>query len=160
VALYTHITTEASARRITRRGISTRRRRRPDGVFAMPILPNFYASHQWLRELRRRSHRKLVAVDFRLDDTEEVLIGHYGQPKTRVTAVQAAALLMNVADPRGYEVLISRTILPKEIRGFRSVPQVVGWRYWPESHGREPCGCPVCTKGDYGAAKVRERFRQ
>ena len=44
----------------------------------MPLLPNIYASHQWVRELRRRSRASLVAVDFRAQDNEQVLVGHYG----------------------------------------------------------------------------------
>ena len=85
-----------------RDGIAVRKRGRRNRFFAMPVLPNFYASHQWVRELRRRSRAKLVAVDFRLDDSAEVLIGHYGKPRTAMTGADAAKAIINMADPRGW----------------------------------------------------------
>ena len=63
--------------------------------------------------------------------------------------------MLQAADARGYEVLIPRKIDPAEIRGVRHVPQVVGWRYWPDAHGNAPCRCEVCQRGAFGGARVR-----
>jgi hypothetical protein len=76
-----------------------------------------------------------------------------------MTAAEAAGLIMRVEDARGYEVIVPRAITPAEIKRTRGVPQVVGWRYQPDAHGRPPCGCPVClAPGTYGAAGIRARY--
>jgi len=58
----------------------------------------------------------------------------------------------------GYEIVVPRAIPARDIHRVRHVPQVVGWRYFPGSHGRPPCPCPVCTHGEYGAASIRRRL--
>ena len=73
----------------------------------MPITPDFFASHQWLRELRR-AHHLFVAVDFVIDDDELVRVGHYSLGA--MTAAEAAGTIMRADDPRGYEVVIMRKI--------------------------------------------------
>jgi len=128
------------------------------GVYAMPLLPNFYVSHQWLRELRRFHEGPLIAVDFVISDDEEVLVGHYDRERKTLTAAAAAAVIMRAEDPRGYEIVVPRAIERKEIKRTRGVTQVVGWRYWPDAHGHAPCGCPLCLQpGTYGAAKIRRK---
>jgi hypothetical protein len=124
----------------------------------MPVLPNFYVSHQWLRELRRRGRPPLIAVDFVVPDDEQVLVGHYSRAHEEMTAAQASSLLMRADDPLGYGVVLPRGVAPAEIAGTRGMPQVVGWRYWPEARGRRPCPCPVCQRGNIGASKVRARY--
>jgi hypothetical protein len=142
----------AGIRPVRRHGVTV-------GVYAMPVLPNFYASHQWLRELRRRASSPLIAVDFVIADDEVVMVGHYNSVKRELSASEAAGLIMHAEDPRGYEVVIPRALSPSEIARFRAVPQVVGWRYLPDAHGRAPCMCPICVQpGTYGAAKLRARF--
>jgi hypothetical protein len=126
----------------------------------MPMLPNFYASHQWLRELRRRGSPPLVAVDFLVPDDERVLVGHYNRAHHEMTAAQATGLIMRADDPVGYEVILPRAVAPAEIGGTRAVPQVVGWRHWPEARGHRPCPCPVCQRGSIGARKVRAKYGQ
>lgn len=129
------------------------------GVYAMPVLPNFYVSHQWLRELRRFHQGPLIAVDFVIPDDEEVLAGHYARPQETLGAAAAAALIMRADDPRGYQIFVPRAIQPNEIKRSRSVPQVVGCRYWPESHGKYPCACPLCLQpGTYGAGKIKRKL--
>jgi hypothetical protein len=100
-----------------------------------------------------------VAVQFRIDDEEQVSVGHYRQGHFEVRASEAARLIMTATDPRGYEVLIPRRIEPREITRVRRVRQVVGWRFWPDAHGTTPCPWPCCLqKGEYGAAKIRRRL--
>jgi hypothetical protein len=72
----------------------------------MPVLPDFFASHQWLRELRRRSHVPLVAIDFVIADDEEVRVGHFSASHTPMTAAEASGVIVGADDPRGYEVVI------------------------------------------------------
>lgn len=156
MARFTHLARESDEKRILRSGIApTDYREQIDGVYAMPVTPNFFASHQWLRELRRTSPSPLVAIDFVISDDEPVRVGHYSKEHVEMTAAEATAAIMNADDPRGYEVVITRRILPREIKRTRRVPQVVGWRYWPEAHGQRPCGCDVCQRGAFGASRVR-----
>ena len=75
-----------------------------------------------------------------------------------MTAGEAGALIMRAEDPLGYEVVLPRGVRPAEIAGTRAVPQVIGWRYWPEARGRPPCPCPACQRGNIGASRVRARF--
>lgn len=156
MARLTHLARERDQKRIVRNGIKPPRR--APGVFAMPVLPDFYASHQWLRELRGLRGAALVAVDFVIDDDEPVLVGHYSDDHVATTAARAAHAIMHAEDARGFEVIVPRKIDPKEIRRVRHVPQVVGWRHWPDSHGRPPCPCDYCQYRRFGAAKIRGRL--
>jgi hypothetical protein len=124
----------------------------------MPLLPDFYASHQWLRELRRRGQRAFVAVDFLVPDGELVLVGHYGRPHLQLPATEAAAVIRQVPSPLGYEIIVQRRVEAAQITRVRSVPQVTGWRYYPDAKGRQPCVCPVCVGGGYGDRRLRDRF--
>ena len=130
---------------------------RLSGVYAMPVLPSFFVSHQWLRELRRLGTTPLVAIDFVIADSEEVRAGHFSQQHATMTATEATGVIMHADDPRGYEVLIPRKIQPKDLRRTRQEPQVIGWRYWPDAHGQEPCDCEVCQRGTFKAAQFRDR---
>lgn len=38
--------------------------------------------------------------------------------------------------------------------------QLVGWRYFPEAHGKPPfCGCACCQRGLIKNRKIREKYR-
>lgn len=124
----------------------------------MPVLASFTLTCQWVRELRRWHPGVLVAVQLRLPDDEPVTVGRYHAAPVATTAVQAVAVVRDLADPRGYEVFVPRAITAGEIRRVRAVPQGIGWRYQPAAHGRRPCPCPICLpRGGYGAAAVRRR---
>ena len=47
------------------------------GIFAVPILPSYTITHQWLRELKRRGMKTLSAVQFFIPAWEPVLVGSY-----------------------------------------------------------------------------------
>ncbi|MGI8336556.1 HEAT repeat domain-containing protein [Actinomadura scrupuli] len=163
MALLIHVTPAKNARRIRRSGIaaaSHHRRSEETGVYCAPVLQSYTLSYQWLRELRRSGQRTFVAVHFRIDDHEQVLVGHYGaSDPRRVTAAQAIALIRAVADPRGYEIFVPRAVNPAELHRVRRVSQVTGWRYVPGAHGTRPCSCPVClVPGTYQAADIRARY--
>ncbi len=159
MASFVHLAPEKASSRIHRNGIRrSRTRYGVSGVYALPVLANYFTTHQWLRELKRNGQRTIVAVHFRLPDEEPVLVGHYGSEQLETTAAQATDLIAQADDPRGYRVLVPRRIDAAEIRKIRHVSQVIGWRYWPDSHGTPPCPCPVCLlPGGYGAARIRRR---
>ena len=156
VARYTHLARAVDEKAILRSGIKASEGQGDLAVvYAMPILPSFFASHQWLRELRRHRSSPLVAIDFVIPDREPVLVGHYTAAHTEMSAAEAAGVILRADDPRGYEVAVPRTVQPGEVRRTRSVPQVVGWRYFPDAHGKPPCSCEVCLRGTFGAARLR-----
>jgi len=165
MATFVHLAPEKVAARIRKNGIDPSVGKRPDpgaaarprAVFSMPVTPNFYVSHQWVRELKQGGQRTLVGVYFRVKDQEEVLVGHYGTPHVRVTAAEAVRIVRDARDARGYEVLIPRRIDPHEILRVRALRQGIGWRYWPESHGKKPCPCECCQKGRIKSKSIRER---
>jgi hypothetical protein len=133
---------------------------RKAGVFALPLVENFVISHQWVRELKRRGFRQAVGVYFRVPDAEIVWAGAYNQPKQSVTAATAAAMLRE-SGAMGFEVVIPRSITAAEVRYVRALPQVLGWRYFPEAKGRPPfCGCAYCQRGLIRSRGLRERYEQ
>src|SRR5262245_39048938 len=108
--MFVHLTREKDIKAILRNGISRLRKRsgRPHGIFAMPVTRNFYVSHQWLRELKRRGPGTIAGVYFRIPDEENVWVGHYNQSHRQMTAAEAAALMSGSESQEGYEVIIPR----------------------------------------------------
>lgn len=162
MAMFVHLTLESRAARIRRSGI--RRLRKPfgncpGGIFAMPVVRNFYISHQWLRELKRRGGGPMVGVYFRIPDEELVWLGHYSQHHKEMCASEVLAIFDQAEDPQGWQVIIPRRIDAQEIHKVRRLPQVIGWRYYPTAKGKKPfCGCKFCTRGEYGAQKLRKKL--
>lgn len=161
MASFVHLTSAADAPRIRRVGIraDSRGHEGSRGVFCFPVLRSHTLTHQWLRELARHGNRGgTVAVHLRLDDAEPVTVGRYNRPPERVTAAEAVARLAAMPDPRGWEVFVPRAVTAREVRRIRSTPQVAGWRYFPDSHGRAPCTCDGCrVRGEYGSRRLRAR---
>jgi hypothetical protein len=162
MAMFVHLALESQVPRIIRNGIRCSRRKSDDvrrGVFAVPVTRNFYVSHQWLRELKRRSGGTIAAVYFRIPDEEQVWMGHYNQSHRWLTAAEASAQFMSADDAQGWEVIIPHRIDPDAIHRTRRLPQVMGWRFWPNAKGKRPfCPCKFCTRGEYGARRLRERL--
>ncbi len=158
--MFVHLAPEKRVKSILRNGINRLRKHKTgiQGVFAMPVTRNFFVSHQWLRELKRRGQGAIAGIYFRIPDDETVWVGHYNQAHRQMTAVEAAATIQVAELSEGFEVIIPRRIEPKEIHRTRRLPQLVGWRYYPGSHGRRPCGCPFCQRGDFGARRLREKY--
>lgn len=64
MSMFVHFAPESRVALIRRNGISRLRKAsggHPGGIFAMPVMRNFYISHQWLRELKRRGQAQLRA---------------------------------------------------------------------------------------------------
>jgi hypothetical protein len=162
MAMFVHLAPESRIALIRRNGIRRLRRASadfPGGVFAVPVTRNFYVSHQWLRELKRRNQGPIACVYFRIPDDERVWIGHYNQAHRWMSAAEAVAEFMAAEDANGWEVVIPRRIEASEIHKTRRVPQVIGWRFSPSAKGKPPfCTCKFCTRGDYGARRLRERL--
>lgn len=163
MAMFVHLAPEKRSRSIIRSGIRLPRKRadRLRGINSMPVTKEFAVSHQWLRELKRDGERTIVAIHFRIPDGQLVQVGHFGRAKLTVTAAEAVGVIMRASDAEGYEVVIPRAIKSCEIHAIRAVRQVVGWRYFPRSHGKRPCGCPVCQpRGALRSRKIRQRYEQ
>lgn len=64
MALFVHLTPEKNIKSIKRNGIklSGNKNFGQRGVYAMPVIQNFYISHQWLRELKRWKDHLLVFI--------------------------------------------------------------------------------------------------
>lgn len=127
--MFVHLTLESLVAGIRRSGISRMRRvdaSSPRGVFAVPVTRNFYASHQWLRELKRRSAGPLVGVYFRIPDEEQVWVGHYGKAHRLLSAAEAIAQFATADAPLGWEVVIPRRIEARGIHKTRRLSQVIG----------------------------------
>jgi len=156
MAAFVHLTTDSNVARIRRGGI--RATKGAPGVFAMPVLPDFQRSHQWLRELRRwKAGRSLLAVYFRVPGDTSVVFGRYNKQHIVGTADDAAAALKSLDDAGGFEAAIQRHIAPGEITSIKHLPQITGWRYFPEAKGRKPfCTCDYCQKGLPFSRRLRD----
>jgi hypothetical protein len=128
-------------------------------VYAMPVLPDFQVSHQWLRELKNWGIRTIGALQFKIPDNEEVLVGPYNEEPIAVTAAQSAKIFRDHATGLGLQVLVLRRIDAQEITRSYVPTQIVGWRYFPEAHGKPPfCGCVFCQRGLIKNRKIREKY--
>jgi len=127
------------------------------GIYCMPVLPDFYVTHQWLRELKSSGIKTLIGVYFKIDSDELVYAGKYGQKHKHISLGKAIAEIMALKDPLGYELIIDRKIEAKEITKIKSLPQTIGWRYMPDSHNRKPCVCEYCIRGTIKADRLRKK---
>jgi hypothetical protein len=161
MAMFVHITSERDGRRVAKGGLKAHYTHDPDipvAVFAVPVIPNFTLSHQWVRELKRRGQRLMCGVYFRIPDEEQVFVGHYNQPHEWMSAAQAVAYLLKNPDTLGFEVLIPRAIPVREIQRVRTMPHV-GWRYFPNAHQHHPCPCPMCLRrGEIKSKRIRKKY--
>ena len=165
---FVHVADERNTKAIERGGLLLPRKRKgfvesesaKFGIFALPVVENFLVSHQWIRELKRRGFRQAVGVYFRIPDSEQVWAGIYNKPKQQVTASVAAAMLRE-SEAVGFEVIIPRSIKAAELKYIRAIPQVLGWRYYPEAKGKPPfCGCSYCQRGSIKSRKLQLRYEQ
>ena len=145
MALFVHLAPAKAVARIRRAGIKRGRW----GVFCMPVLADYYTTHQWARELKRRGHRRMLAISFWLDDADLVEVGRFSTPHQTMRASEAVKALMEAEDRQGYEVIVPHAISPRDLRAVRPVPHVIGWRFYPEPHGRPTfCLCNWCSRGE------------
>jgi len=152
---FIHIADKNDEASIARNGIRTAKRETgPRGVYAMPVVPDYAITHQWARELKRQDVRTLICVQFRIPNDEIVLVGQYNGEKLEMTASEAAAAFLKHTGTIGFEVVVPRKIMPKEIARTYLAPRVTGWRYYPEAKGRKPCHCKFCNRGEIRAQRL------
>lgn len=158
MAMFVHFAPHSEVASIKRNGLRASKHAR--GVYCVPATPDFYASHQWLRELRRcHANQTLVSVYFRVSGDAPALFGPYGGPHVAATADMAVAALMTSEQPLGFETTLDGPIAPCAVTSFRTVRQVTGWRFFPKAKGRKPCSCPACLgRGEPYSRKIRTRF--
>lgn len=148
-----HLTPAKNVKQILRTGI----RKGERGVYCMPVLQDYYTSHQWLRELRRWGPGPFVAMYFRLNDAEIVRCGPFWEAHCSVSVAEAVRLFRQQSDTQGWEILVPRSIATKELHKVQALSQVLGWRYRPNSHAKSWCNCPYCvSRGEYNSSKKRE----
>jgi hypothetical protein len=158
MATFVHLTDIRNSQKIMRNGIRpTMTKATGKVVYCVPVVSNFQITFQWLRELKREGYRTASAIQFKIADTEHVLVGRYRQPKSEMTAAQDVAFFQGADDARGYEVIIARGIKPKEITRIRSIPQLIGWRFYPEAKGSPPWYQP---RGTVRASCVRRSIER
>lgn len=157
MALFVHFAPENRLGSIRRSGL--RPGRHSSGVYAVPATPDFFASHQWLRELKRFQVGPLSAVYFRLEGDAEVIFGPYGGPHRTGTADEAVGALMAAEAKLGFEALVSGVVPVSAITKIKPMRQITGWRYFPNAKGRVPCGCPGCmSRGEPFGQRIREKY--
>jgi hypothetical protein len=161
MARFIHLTDERLLPRLKKSGIRTTfwGREKLRCVYATPVLQDFQISHQWLRELKRRGIRTIGVIQFKISDEEEVLVGRFNEQPISVAAAQAVKVFMDHPTGLGLQVLICRRIEAREITRTYVPTQIIGWRYFPEAHGKPPfCGCEFCQRGLIKNRKIRERY--
>ncbi len=153
---FIHIADKNLEASIMKNGISAAKRRAGiRGVYAVPVVPNFTITHQWARELKRRGVRTLICVQFKIPNDEPVWVGKYNSEKLEMAASEAAGACLAHTGPTGFEVVVPRKIIPKEIARVYLAPRMTGWRYYPEAKGRKPfCHCKLCNRGEIRAQRL------
>ena len=151
-----HLADERETSSIKKNGIKIGKHRQ--GIFCMPVLTNFYLSHQWLRELKRSGVKTFVGIYFKMDSQAKVYAGHYNQDHKHIELGKAIKEIQTIEDPLGYEIIIDRKIEANEIDSIKSLPQNIGWRYKPRANGLKPCGCDYCIKSTIKGNRVRQKY--
>lgn len=151
-----HLADERESSNIKKNGLKIGKNRQ--GIFCMPVLDNFYLSHQWLRELKRNGIKTFVGIYFKIDSQTKVYAGKYNEDHKYITIGEAIKEIKSIEDPLGYEIIIDRKIEATEIQKIKYLPQNIGWRYRPKSNGEKPCGCDFCIRGSIKGNRVREKY--
>ena len=124
-------------------------------VYAMPVVPDFSVTYQWVRELRRFHGERMIAVHFVVPSDEPVLVGRYNRPHETLPLDEAVRRVL--ASPMGNEIILTRGVRAKEIVGVREITQLVGWTQVPEPGGAFDCLCAACVAG--GTPDLVRRLR-
>ncbi len=162
MASFIHLADERLVARILKNGIKSAMLHGRRGVYATPVLPDYYVSHQWLRELKRGGVRTIAAVQFRIADETRVFLGRFNEDHVEVTAAESVRAFMDHDTGLGLEVIIPASVSSKAIMQTYTPDQVTGWRYFPESKAgdRKPCGCSYCQRGEIKSRRIREAYER
>jgi hypothetical protein len=154
---FVHLADSRKIGRIAKLGILPTKLRRSGekGVFCVPVARDYFRTHQWLRELKRRNIRSLHAVQFALPPNTMVRIGRYNEVHIEVAAAEAAGIFQQHESGLGLEVIVTHGIPRKSILRIYAPSQVIGWRFYPEAKGKQPfCLCAYCNRGQINARKI------
>ncbi len=155
-----HIADERNARKIEMNGIKIGKG--SQGIFFMPISQDYYASHQWVRELKAQGAKTMVGIYFKMKSDEMVWFGRYNENHQKLSLGRAIKQFMEAEDRLGLEFMVERKIEVREIAKIQTVSQKVGWRHSPGSHTIPlNCGCPLCvSRGSIKARKKIDRYEE
>lgn len=143
MAFFVHLTPRANIARVQRSGVRTSPGQgNVRGVFCFPLLPSYAVTHQWLHALEpHHEPQGMVAVDVRIPDDEPVTVGHFDDRHARrVTALEAVRVVRALEDPGGWEVVVPRPVLRREVERIREVGRAGARSLVPE-----PCAHTVPT---------------
>lgn len=153
-----HITRTENVPKIARGGIKPGKHNQV--VYFMPLGSGHYISHQWARELKRFGGRNFSAIHFKLPGTAMVWYGHYHKKHARLPLGKALQYFREIENQLGYEFFIEQKIESSCISRIESIAKPMGWRFFPEAHGRRPCYCPACAcRGEFGQAQGVKAWR-
>jgi hypothetical protein len=156
MVLLVHMTAAKLEPKIKRSGLRTEW-----GLYAFPVLPSYTITHQWTREIMKWKRQPMIGVYFRIGDDEPVSFGRYGNVRRKLPAARAVAEIRKEADPRGFQIIVDRTVRANEIVRITPVRGVTGWRHKPDAHGKRPCACPGCmARGEPGSRRIRARWEE
>ena len=153
MAILVHLTDVRNLPSIRRSGLKAGRA----GLHALPVTPDFMATHQWARELKRWRIKTPAAVYFRMPGVTPVLAGRYNEAHQEVSLATAIAAYLRLKQSAGYEIIFRDSIPRSRVIRIKALRRPVGWRFHPGAKGERPPS-PYWTRGQYGAAKVRARL--
>jgi len=88
----------------------------------MPVVPDFAATHQWVRELRRWQGERVVAIHLSLPRDEPVYVGRYGKPHELGTLGDAIGWVRR--NQAGAQMVVPRSITAREVCAVREISQL------------------------------------
>jgi len=160
-----HLAPERLTRRIDRAGLRGQRctvfvdgvaHELAEALFAMPVVPDFAVTHQWLRELRRWGRGKLVAVYFSIPADEPVYAGRYNSEKLHGQARKMIPVVLQ--KPFGAELVVPRRVARRDIHAIARIRQDIGWVETPDTPHKFDCVCAACLPS--GSARLKRRIRR
>jgi hypothetical protein len=161
VAVFVHFTDENNKNSIIKNGIKTGKIHYENikkGIFCMPVIPDFYATHQWVREIKQyNSGNNIIAIYFRIPDDEILFCGKYTEEMICVKATETHKIYTSKEDKMGFQAILTRKVSKNEITKIKNISQITGWRHYPKSHEKKRCLCPAClSKGSFNYNNIQK----
>ena len=143
MAVFVHFTDENNKNSIVKNGIkmgTIHYENIKKGIFCMPVIPDFYATHQWVREIKQyNSGNNIIAIYFRISDDEILFCGKYTEKMVCVKAAETHKIFTSQEDKMGFQAILTRKVSKNEITKIKNIPQITGWRHYPKSHEKKRC---------------------
>jgi hypothetical protein len=152
MVMLVHVTAAKLEPKIKRSGL-----RAEFGVYAFPVLPSHTVTHQWTREMLKWKRGPMIGVYFRIADDEVVRFGRYGKGMRTLPAARAVGEIRKESDPRGLQIVVERNVKANEISRITPLRGVLGWRHMPDAHGKKPCACAICQRGEPNSRRIMKR---